>query len=102
MNECMDIDYESIGRRVREKRRERHLTQETVAELAGISSSFVGHIERGEKIPSLQTMVRIGEALNVSLDYLALGVHQACAMEKCPMYEDVARLMKSYGVKEKL
>ena len=50
-----------------------NLTQEKLAELAGISPSFVGHIERGEKKASLETMVHIAAVLNTTTDYLSMA-----------------------------
>ena len=40
------IDYESIGRRVYRRRQELGLTQGEVARMVGVSTSFIGHIER--------------------------------------------------------
>ena len=49
------LDYRAIGLRVRGLRQQQELTQESLAELVGVSPSFVGHIERGEKKASLET-----------------------------------------------
>ena len=43
------INYIEIGKRVRELRLESRLTQEKLAEQIGVSTSFIGHIERAEK-----------------------------------------------------
>ena len=48
----------------------RELTQEQVAEKADVVNSYVGVIERGEKKPSINTLVKIANALNCSVDYL--------------------------------
>ncbi|MBR3109059.1 MAG: helix-turn-helix transcriptional regulator [Clostridia bacterium] len=54
------------------KRRSKHLSQENVANAAHISPSYYGNIERGMRIPSIDTLVQIANALNVSMDYLLL------------------------------
>ena len=64
------MDYERLGQRIRRQRKLMGLTQRTVAEKAGISLPFYGHIERGTRKASLETAVDIANALGVSLDLL--------------------------------
>lgn len=66
------IDYNALGGRIREARQTTGLTQEQLAEKCSLSCAFVGHIERGTRIPSLETLVAISEVLSVSLDGLVL------------------------------
>lgn len=54
------------------KRRSRHLSQADVANAVNISPSYYGNIERGMRIPSVDTLVQIANVLNVSLDFLLL------------------------------
>lgn len=56
-----------FGNRVREIRKEKGLSQETLASLADIDRSYMGHIERGEKNITLTKIYQISEALNVDL-----------------------------------
>lgn len=64
------MDLKAIGKRVRAARRARDLTQEQLAELVEVSTSFVGHIERGTRVPSLETMWRICKALGLPMDHI--------------------------------
>ena len=64
------LDYIKLGKKVRIKRKSKGLTQEQLAEQSGISLSFLGHIERGSRKASLETLVSIANALGVSPDYL--------------------------------
>ena len=64
------MDFEAIGKRIRKVRRSADLTQEQLAEIVGISTSFIGHIERGSRIPSIQTLYSICLSLNCSLDFI--------------------------------
>jgi len=64
------MDYRDLGRRVRQRRVMMELTQEELAEKAGISCSFVGHIERGEKKFSIGTLVALCNAMEISPNYL--------------------------------
>ncbi len=66
------IDYYQLGARIRAKRREYGYTQEKLAELCDISTGFLGHIENGTRILSLETLYSIACALRVSIDYLLL------------------------------
>lgn len=64
------MDYRELGRRVRQQRVMCDLTQEELAERSGISCSFVGHIERGEKKFSIGTLVALCNAMKISPNYL--------------------------------
>lgn len=64
------IDIKRLGENIRKERKRQLLTIEQLAERAGITDNFLGKIERGEGIPSLQTIDRIACALNVGIDYL--------------------------------
>ena len=59
------MDYKLMGQRIREHRKKKGLTQEQLAELIDISPSFMGHIERGGRISSLDTVMRLCEVLEV-------------------------------------
>lgn len=63
-------DYAAIGRRIRQNRRWEDVTQQQLAEMIGCSTSFIGHIERGSRKMSVETLEAIFRALNVSSDYL--------------------------------
>ena len=59
-----DLDYGKIGMRIRQARKAKKLTQSELAGQCGISMSFLGHIERGTRIMSLETFVNLCEALD--------------------------------------
>ena len=91
MNEPL-VDYLAMGRRIREGRRALGWTQAQLAERIGVSCAFVGHLERGEKLPSLETVARLSLALNTSLDTLALGRERGDAT----LYFELARLLERH------
>lgn len=66
----MELDYVSLGKRIREKRLERHWTQEYLAEIADVEPSNLSHIERAATKVSLPTLVKIANALKTTLDEL--------------------------------
>lgn len=62
-----------IGERVRLTRMSRGFSRDTLAELLGISTLFLGYIECGQRGMSLNTLQKMCVVLNVSADYLILG-----------------------------
>ena len=69
----MQLDYIMIGNRIREVRKSKKWTQEILAEKSGIEPSNISHIERAATKLSLQTLVSIANALEVSADDLLYG-----------------------------
>ena len=61
---------EKFGNRVRVLRGERRLTQEKLAELAGISVDFLSLIERGKNSPSFENLAELADVLGVSVAQL--------------------------------
>ncbi|MBI3887578.1 helix-turn-helix transcriptional regulator [Candidatus Microgenomates bacterium] len=56
----------SIGKNVRQIREKKNITQEQLAFDAGLNRAYIGYIERGERNPSTETLVKIAKALKVS------------------------------------
>ena len=65
-----EVDYYALGSRIRSAREEKHLTQEQLGEICSLSTAHIGHIERGTRTPSVETVFAISKALDVSLDKL--------------------------------
>lgn len=64
------IDIKSIGSRVKFHRLRKKISQEGLADLAHISRVHISYLERGERIPSLDSFINIANALHVSADEL--------------------------------
>ena len=64
------MDYLLLGKQIRRRRQALGWTQEQLAEAIGVSTSFIGHIERGSRKASIDTLVELANALEVSADYL--------------------------------
>ena len=60
----------AFGKAVRRLRQRRGISQERLAELAGIHRTYVGDVERGTRNLALVNMTRIAEALGVRLSGL--------------------------------
>ena len=63
-----------IGRNVRQHRKRLGLTQEKLAELAGLHRTYVGAVERGERNISAKNIASLADALEVSPDTLLTDV----------------------------
>ena len=63
-----------FGQRVRARRMELGLSQESLAQLAGLHRTYVGSLERGERNVALVNIVRLGKALGVDPGTLIQGI----------------------------
>lgn len=63
---------EYIGKKIKEYRKINEFTQETLGEKAGLHYSYIGQVERGEKEPSLKSLLKIADALGVGVDKLLI------------------------------
>lgn len=64
------IDYRAIGKQIRMYRRNADITQESLAEKINVSPPYISRIETGSASPSLQTLVDICNALDITIDNL--------------------------------
>ena len=64
------MDYKALGRQLREKRKQLNLTQVQVAIMAGLSVSFYGHVERGTRKASIETLLSLARILRTTPDAL--------------------------------
>ena len=56
-----------VARRLRDERLRRGLSTRSLAEKAGLSQPMISYVERGMRIPTLETALRIAGALNIDL-----------------------------------
>ncbi len=68
-----------LGQRVCDLRKALSLTQEELAKKAGIGFSYISMIERGQRMPHLETLVRIAAALGVSVSQLFIEAYEPSA-----------------------
>ena len=64
------MNYIQLGKRIKDERKKLNLTQAKLAEDINISDAYMGQIERGERSLTLDTLVRLVNRLDVSIDYL--------------------------------
>ena len=74
MSTFMAVIMSTFGKRVRQLRLKKKLSQERLADLAGLHVTFVGAIERGKRNLSLVTIVKLAKALKVKPGELFRGI----------------------------
>ncbi len=68
------MKLDTIGKNIRKYRTQKKLRQDQLAEKTDLSTNYIGMVERGEKIPALETFLKIANALEVSADMLLADV----------------------------
>ena len=100
------MNLSSIGKNIRKFRLMKKLRQEDLAEKAGLSTNYIGAVERGEKLPSLETFIIIVNALGVSADMVLSDVIETGYLVRSSMLnekieklseEDRARVYDVFG-----
>lgn len=94
------MKLESIGVRIREKREQKSWSQEALACEADLSTAYIGMIERGEKVPRLQTFLRIVDCLETTPNDLLVGLFSENQSEEVETFKFRYELAK-LSVKDK-
>lgn len=68
------MNQKAVGERIRTARERKNFTQENLAAMANISTTHLSVIERGIKVPKLDTFVAIANSLGISADELLVDV----------------------------
>lgn len=69
----MSITATEIGERIKKRRIELGLTQTDIKEATGISSGNMSDVERGNRFPSIPTLIQLCSVLNCTSDYILTG-----------------------------
>ncbi len=64
----MEVDYLSIGKRIKSVREKKKITQLELAEQTGLSRSYIGQVETGTRNASLDTIIAIANCLKISIE----------------------------------
>ena len=86
------MDKVILGQRLRQVRRQQGHTLQSLAKKAGIGNVYLSEIERGLKMPSLNSFIRIVEALEVSADSLLYGELSSGSEY---VYDEITRKMQN-------
>jgi transcriptional regulator with XRE-family HTH domain len=74
--------YAELGRRVKQRREELHLSQDEVARALGLTRSSIANLERGEQRISAEAFVTLAAILRIDLANLAPNVSSSTAAAK--------------------
>lgn len=84
----MVVDYALLGKRLAELRKQKKLTQEKLAEKTGLANNYISNIENNRSIPSLETLVKLCDALGVTPNEILLGASvTSCQYLKDELHE---------------
>ena len=72
---------ELIGRRIKEARQGKGLSQEALSEKIGMSAKYLSSIERGKENPTLDTLIKLADALEVETSELFNYQHEKSPKE---------------------
>ena len=64
------VNYKALGKRIQQRRLQLGLSQNDASEKLDLSASFFSRVERGEKVASLETLIKIANFFEFSLDFL--------------------------------
>ncbi len=73
MDKKYNIDYKMIGARIKEKRKEAHMTQEQLAERLDVTVGYVSQLERGITKISLDKLAEISSVLDCDISFFVTG-----------------------------
>ena len=59
--------YQKLGQNIKKYRLEKGLSQESLSELLGVNSKFIGHVERVERFISLKKLIQLTKILDIKL-----------------------------------
>lgn len=83
----MELNFKAIGKRIKIARIKSNLTQETVADIIGVTPQHISNIETGNSSLSLTSLVSIANLLKVSADELLCDTVLSCK----PVFEKEAQ-----------
>lgn len=86
------MDRAVLGKTLRQARLAKKYSQSALAEKAGIGTVYLGEIERGLKMPSLNSFIKIIEALDISADYV---LRSELPSGKEYIYDEITQKLKN-------
>ena len=66
----------ALAKRIKELRLDKGISQEELAHRSGLSRTGMGFLETGKRWPRLDTLMKVADGLNISVDELLKGVHK--------------------------
>jgi len=89
----MYIDYNTIGQRIKKIRKQKHLTQERLAESLEVSTVYISQVENGKTKLNLEMLIRIASLLDTDPGYFITGVSYST---KDYLKSDIAQFLHDF------
>lgn len=83
-----------FGERLKKLRKEKRLTQKQLAAMIGVQHSVISFYEVGDRIPSVEVIIKLAAALHVSSDYL-LGIEKREVIDISGLSAEDKKLIRS-------
>ncbi|XJZ27514.1 helix-turn-helix domain-containing protein [Bacillota bacterium Lsc_1132] len=81
-----------IGERIRNIRKEKGLSQEKLADIANLHTTYIGQLERGEKNATLESIEKVANALEISLEDLFRSIRPNPDSQEYTLTQIITRL----------
>ena len=92
------MDKAALGQKIRQVRKKRGYTQRALAQIANVGGAYLGEVERGMKMPSLNIFIRLIETLGVSADYI---LRDELTSGKEYIYDEITQKLKDLTPKQR-
>jgi transcriptional regulator with XRE-family HTH domain len=99
------LNYKIIGSKIREFRLRKYLSQEKLAEMCDLSASYVSYVETAKKKVSLESLVKLGNALGVTADVFLTEFQKNIAislLDDCTDFEKQVIFDAAIAIKKSL
>ena len=83
----------NIGERIIQLRKQQNLSQDDLAKQIGVSRTIIGNYERNANTPSIEVVLKLAKAFNVTVDFL-IGEGETASFDKDAVkrIEDIEKL----------
>ena len=92
------LSGKQFGKRLRQIRTSKRITIETVAEKIGVLETYIPQLERGEKLPSFDTLIDLANTLGVTVDELVCDYIEA---DKITVPNNISKKMEQLTPKQR-
>ena len=98
---CYKLDYEILGKRIKQCRKLMGITQHELAELVHITTNQIAKLETNKTTASIDTIINIANTLKVDLNYLLLSDENSGNSEYDSMDMLIRSQIKDFTIREK-
>lgn len=93
------IEEEQLGRRIKQIRKSKKITQEKLAEMIDVDFGYISKLEVGLNFPSIRTLNKIADALSV--DIADFFTNFECLMSQQDLQAEIIKIIENFSAKKK-